>query len=232
MRDKSLLKSFNYAVDGLIYILKSQRNMRIHFGVAAVVLFASLFFDLSRLEFLLLLFSISLVLITELVNTAIESTIDVITTTFDPLAKIAKDVAAASVLIASLNAVILGYFIFFHRLNPFALTTLQRVKSSPIHVTLIIILFLIILVVAMKSWTGTKNFFKGGWPSGHSALAGALFTIIAFLSGNALIATIGLLLAILVFHSRLQSGIHSFWEIIAGALLGILISTLIFQLFF
>lgn len=231
MRERSLLKSFNYAVDGLIYILKSQRNMRIHFGIAAAVLVTSLFFRLTRLEFIALLFSIALVLITELINTAIESAIDIVTTTFDPLAKIAKDVAAAAVLIASLNAIVLGYFIFFHRLNPYALTVLQQIKNSPAHVTLIIILVLVILVIAMKSWVKTKNFFKGGWPSGHSALAGALLTIIALLSGDALIATMGLILAILVFHSRLEARIHSLWEIIVGALLGILVSILIFQLF-
>ncbi|MDI6821459.1 MAG: diacylglycerol kinase [Actinomycetota bacterium] len=230
-KNRSLLKSFNYAIDGIIYVLKSQRNMRIHFFVAAIVLGASLVLNVSRLEFMALLFAISLVFITELINTAIEFAIDVVTTTFDPLAKIAKDVAAAAVLVASLNAVFLGYLIFFKRLNPYTLRILQAVRHSPIHITCIGILLVILLSIAVKAWIGEKSFLRGGMISGHSALAGCLFTAIAFISNNVLIATLGFLLALLVFHSRMEYGIHSYIEVLTGAALGILVTALIFQLF-
>ncbi|MEW6189883.1 MAG: diacylglycerol kinase [Actinomycetota bacterium] len=230
-KNRSLLKSFNYAIDGIIYVLKSQRNMRIHFFVAAVVLGASLILNVSRIEFMALLFAISLVFITELINTAIEFAIDVVTTTFDPLAKIAKDIAAAAVLVASLNAVFLGYLIFFKRLNPYTLRILQAVRHSSIHITCIGILLVILLSIAAKAWTGEKSFLRGGMISGHSALAGCLFTAIAFISNDVLIATLGFLLALLVFHSRMEYGIHSYIEVLTGATLGILVTALIFQLF-
>ncbi|HAW60154.1 MAG TPA: diacylglycerol kinase [Actinobacteria bacterium] len=228
--NRSLISSFNHAIEGIIYVLRTQRNMKIHFFIAAAVLIASLFFRISRLEFMVLLFAIVLVMITELINTAIEFSIDVVTTTFDPLAKVAKDIAAAAVLLASLNAVILGYFIFFNRFNPYALTILQKIRNAPVHVTCIAILLVVLLVIAVKALFGERNFLRGGLPSGHSALAGALFCAIAFISGNALVASLGLLLALLVFHSRAQARIHSYLEIVIGAILGILITILIFQL--
>jgi diacylglycerol kinase (ATP) len=93
-------------------------------------------------------------------------------------------------------------------------------------------LLVAIIVVAAKAWIGGGSFLKGGWPSGHSALAGALFTAIAFISQSPLIATLGLALALLVFHSRADAGIHTLLEIVAGGVLGILVTTLIFQVFY
>jgi len=232
VRSRSLIKSFNYAIDGIIYSLRTQRNMRIHFSIATAVLTAGLLVQISRLEFLVLLFSISLVLIAELLNTAIESAIDVVTTTFDPLAKIAKDVAAAAVLIASLNAVFVGYLIFFFRLNPWTGRILETVRRTPVHVTVIALLLVIIAVIAMKAIVGEGTFLRGGWPSGHSAVAAALVTALAFISKNALVGTLGLVLAVLVFHSRVETGVHSILQVAAGALMGTLITVLIFQVFY
>ncbi|HZD60149.1 MAG TPA: diacylglycerol kinase [Anaerolineae bacterium] len=232
MKSRSLLQSFNYAIDGLIYVLRTQRNMRIHFVAAAIALGLGLFLKIETWAFVALIFAVALVIITELVNTAIESTIDLVTTTYDPIAEIAKDVAAGAVLLASLNAVLIGYFVFFSRLNPHTLNVLQKIRQSPEHITVISILLVAIIVVAAKAWIGGGSFLKGGWPSGHSALAGALFTAIAFISQSPLIATLGLALALLVFHSRADAGIHTLLEIVAGGVLGILVTTLIFQVFY
>ncbi|MFA7534290.1 MAG: diacylglycerol kinase, partial [Tissierellaceae bacterium] len=79
MKRKSLIDSFNYAVTGIITALKTEKNMRIHYIIAIGIIFVSLFFDFTRLEFLLLLFSISLVVVAELFNTAIEKVVDLIT---------------------------------------------------------------------------------------------------------------------------------------------------------
>lgn len=232
MRSRSLIKSFNYAIDGIVYSLRTQRNMRIHFAVAAGVLTAGLIVGVSRVEFLILLFSISLVIISELVNTAIESAIDVVTTAFDPLAKIAKDVAAAAVLIASLNAVFVGYLVFLSRIDPFTGRILQIVRKTPVHVTVIAVLLVVIGVIALKAVVGEGTFLRGGWPSGHSAVAAALVTALVFISKSTLVGTIGLVLAVLVFHSRVETGIHTLLQVVAGALLGVLVTALIFQLFY
>jgi diacylglycerol kinase (ATP) len=111
-RPQNLLDSFNFAFEGIIHVLRTQRNMRIHFVVAVVVLVTAVWMGVSKLELIALLLAIAFVFITEMINSAIEQAIDVATTSFDPLAKLAKDVAAGAVLIATVNAVAIGYLVF------------------------------------------------------------------------------------------------------------------------
>jgi diacylglycerol kinase len=96
-RRGSLLTSFNFAFDGIVHALRTERNMWIHFGIAALVLIAALFFALTRLEVIALLVAISFVVITEVFNTAIEHVVDLVTDEDDPRARVAKDVAAGAV---------------------------------------------------------------------------------------------------------------------------------------
>ena len=108
-RAPSLLESFNYAFEGIIHVLRTHRNMRIHFVVAAVVLIVAFAAGVTNYELIALLLSIAFVLIAEMINSALESAIDVATTSFDPHAKLGKDIAAGAVLIATVNAVAIGY---------------------------------------------------------------------------------------------------------------------------
>lgn len=229
---RSLLQSFNYAIDGFIYVLRTQRNMRIHFASAFIVLTLALFFKLETWAVVALTFAIVLVIVAEMINTAIEATIDLVTSTYDPIAGIAKDVAAGAVLLSSINAILVAYFVFFSKLNPLSLMLLQKVRQSPAHLTAMALLIVIIVVMAAKAWIGGGSFLKGGWPSGHSALAGALFTAIAFVTQSPLASTLGLGLALLVFHSRMDAGIHTPLEIVAGGSIGIMITVAIFQMFY
>ncbi|MBS3994917.1 MAG: diacylglycerol kinase [Alkaliphilus sp.] len=117
MKIRKLLDSFKYAIDGIIYTIRTQRNMRLHFFAAIVVLSLSFFLKISKIEVLILFFTVSLVLITEMINTSIESTIDLFTDKYHEAAKIAKNVAAGAVLIASVNAIIVGYVILFQKIH-------------------------------------------------------------------------------------------------------------------
>ncbi|AYO32222.1 diacylglycerol kinase [Biomaibacter acetigenes] len=111
-KSRTLLESFKYAVSGTIYSFKTQRNIRIHFLTAITVLLVSPFFNFGAIELLIIFFTIALVIITEMINTAIETTVDLVTEKYHPLAEIAKNVAAGAVLISALNAVVVGYLIF------------------------------------------------------------------------------------------------------------------------
>src|SRR5919199_2146737 len=110
-RAPSVVESFNFAFEGIIHVLRTQRNMRIHFAVAVAVLVAAVWMGVSKLELIALLLAIAFVFITEMFNSALEQAIDVATTSFDPLAKLAKDVAAGAVLVATINAVAIGYLV-------------------------------------------------------------------------------------------------------------------------
>ena len=121
MRDKktrpNIIEAFNVAIQGILYTFKYERNMKIHYFIAFLVLIISLRFDLSKLEMMILILSISLVIIAEMFNTAIENTVDLVTDKYHNLAKIAKDVAAGGVLISALNAVAVGYLIFYDKFS-------------------------------------------------------------------------------------------------------------------
>ncbi|KXG75878.1 diacylglycerol kinase [Thermotalea metallivorans] len=229
MGNRKLVDSFNDAIDGIIYTLKTQRNMRIHFATAIGVLLLSLFFKLSKLEVLILFFTISLVIIAEMINTSIEAAIDLITDRYHELAKIAKNVAAGAVFIASLNAILVAYIIFFDKLNLVTEIVLHRVRQMPVHLTFISLLIVILIVISIKAFHGKGRPFRGGMPSGHAAIAFSLATAIAFISENTLIITLSLFLAVLVAQSRIESQIHSLFQVIAGAALGVCITLLIFQ---
>lgn len=231
MKNRNLIESFNYAVTGIISAIKTERNMKIHYFIAITVILASLFFDFSRLEFLMLFFTISLVFITEMINTAIEKTIDLITEEYHPLAKLVKDIAAGAVLIAAINSVVVAYLLFFDRLNPYTDIILLKIKHSPIHLTFIAIILVVILTVGLKSlfYKGHGSHFQGGTVSGHSAVSFCIATIIAFLAQNMLVSTLSFGLAILVGESRIEGKIHSLLEVVSGAILGVLVAILIFK---
>jgi len=119
-RAPSVLDSFNFAVEGIIHVLRTHRNMRVHFAVSIVVLVAAVWVGVSKLELIALLLAIAFVFITEMINSALEQAIDVATTSFDPLAKLAKDVAAGAVLITALAAAVIGAIVFWPYLRKFA----------------------------------------------------------------------------------------------------------------
>ncbi len=232
MKNRSLIESFNHAVAGIITSLKSENNMRIHYLLAIMIIIVSLFFDFSRVEFLLLLFSITLVVVTELINTAIEKTIDFITDEYHPLAKVIKDISAGAVLIAAINSLVVGYLLFFDRLSLYSGFMLNKIKNSPTHLTFAALLIVVILTVGLKAlfYKGRGTPFQGGAVSGHAAVAFCLASVIAFLTENMLASILSFSLAILVGESRIEGKIHTLVEVILGAFLGMLIGILIFQI--
>jgi len=232
MRSRSIVASMDFAIEGIAYALRTQRNMRVHVVAAILVLLGSLLVRISRFEFIAVVFAIAFVLVSELVNTAIESAVDVFTDGFDPAAKVAKDVAAGAVLVSALSALAVGYVVFFARLTSGASILLVRVSQSPTHVTVVTLVVTALVVLVMKALRPEGgSFLHGGWPSGHTALSTAAAASIAYITFNAAAAVIALFVAALVAQSRMESGTHSFAQVIWGAIVGLVVTTLIFQLF-
>lgn len=111
MKNKNLRDSFQNAWAGIKYALTTQRNIKIHISAAVIVLILCWLLEVSRLDFLFIVVAIALVFTAEMVNTAVEKTVDLFMSTYHPLAKIAKNVAAGAVLIAAVNAVITGLLV-------------------------------------------------------------------------------------------------------------------------
>jgi diacylglycerol kinase (ATP) len=231
----SIIQSFNYAFEGIIWTLRSQRNMRIHFAVAAVALVLAVAYDVSKLELIALLLAIAFVLVAEMVNTAIEAATDIATTSFNPLAKLAKDIAAGAVLVSSVTALAIGYLVLADRVGEPTNRALVRLRDAPIHLTLIAIVVVILTVIALKAFTGRGTPLRGGLPSGHAALAFAGAASIAFVTEGfghrVLVSTLAFVMACLVAQTRVESGIHSTTEVVLGALLGSGATLVLFQAF-
>jgi diacylglycerol kinase (ATP) len=232
-RPPTILDSFNYAFEGIIHVLRTQRNMRIHFLAAAAVLVAAIAIGVTRLELIALMISIAFVLIAEMINTAIEGAVDVSTTSFDPNAKLAKDIAAGAVLIATVNAVVVGYLVFSEAVQDRSSRLLDRLADAPAKLTLIALVLTVLLVISTKALTQRGTPLRGGLPSGHAALAFAGWMALTLFveQQRFLVSSIGLVLALLVAQTRIESGIHSGLEVLYGAILGSLTTLLLFQVF-
>ena len=111
MRETSLWKSFGYALEGLRHAVRTQRNLRIHIGIAALVVAIGIFLDLPLRDWAVLALTIGAVLTGELINTVVEAVVDLASPEYHELAKIAKDVAAGTVLVMALTAISVGLLI-------------------------------------------------------------------------------------------------------------------------
>jgi diacylglycerol kinase (ATP) len=229
----SLLESFNFAFEGIIHVLRTQRNMRIHFLSAVVVLVAALATGVSRLELIALLLAIAFVMIAEMINTAIEGAVDVSTTSFDPNAKLAKDIAAGAVLIATVNAVAIGYLVFSGQVADRSTRLLDRLANAPAQLTLIALVLTVIAGIAIKAFTGRGTPLRGGLPSIHAALAFAGWMAITLILDEQrfLASSVAFILALLVAQTRVESGVHSTLEVFYGSVLGALVTLVLFQAF-
>ncbi|HHV59584.1 MAG TPA: phosphatase PAP2 family protein [Clostridiaceae bacterium] len=232
MKNKNLVDSFNNAVSGIIHTIKREKNMKLHITAAVLVLVLSFFYRLTRMELLVVCAAIALVFICELLNTAIEMLMDTIVDVYHPKAKKVKDIAAGAVLVSAFFSLIAAYFIFFDKFRFDLEAGLRIIRESPVHITIIALAITIFLVLVIKFIIEKGTPFQGGMPSGHSAIAFSITTAVAFLTDNTIIVVFCLIIALLVVQSRLEAKFHTIFELIAGAVLGFLVTLLVFQLFF
>jgi diacylglycerol kinase (ATP) len=234
-RSQSLFQSFNFAAEGIIHAVRTQRNLWIHFAIAVAVLVAAIGFGATKLELAVLLLAITFVLVAELVNTAVEAVVDVASTSFDPIAKIAKDIAAGAVLIAALNAIAVGYLVFSGEVATRSSRFLTRLSDAPAELTLVALAVTVILVIALKAYTGRGTPLRGGLPSGHAAVAFAGWMAVTLLLEDSprrfLISSVTFIMALLVAQTRVETGVHSASEVASGAVLGALVTLFLFQVF-
>ncbi|WP_139904072.1 diacylglycerol kinase [Clostridium thermarum] len=231
MKIRKLVDSFNYAIEGIIYAVRTQRNMRIHMAVALLVLTACFFYDLSKVELLILTITITIVIAAELVNTAVESAIDATTNYYHPLAKIAKNTAAGAVLVTAINAVIVGYIIFWDKLTDITFSVITKVKQSNPYMMFLVLVIVSIATIVVKAIYGEGTPLRGGMPSGHSALAFSIATTIALITEEPLSIMLSFLLAFIVAQSRVDTETHSILEVLMGAVFGTLLTLFIFRVF-
>lgn len=242
MEKRSFVKSFSCAMEGILYVLKTQRNMRIHFLCALAVLLLGVFLNLNAVELMVLCFSIALVLIAEMLNTGIEHTMDMISETYHPIARIVKDVCAGAVLLSAVNAIIVGYILLINRImlffaDPMAVAA-ARIKGSHWYLSFVCLIIVILVAMMVKMYFRRGAQIRGGMPSLHSAIAFSAWTVIWWAAASlavssqvyVLIVALSLLLAVLVVQDRISSGIHSLGETILGAVIGVVVTVFILRI--
>lgn len=233
MARRRSVDSFQCAVDGIVHTLKTQRHMRFHFLTVVLVLGVGALYGLDHYEVLILLFTISLVLIAEMFNTALEAIVDLTTEVYHPLAKFAKDIAAGAVLITAINALVVGFVLFFDERRIAALVSRSHGGAGldRQHLLLAGVMGLVLMITLLAVWKvrgGKGTLLSGGVVSGHSAIGFFFSTLIIYMDNNAFVAVLAIALAILIAQSRVEAGIHTTQEVIIGALLGMLTPFLIY----
>ena len=194
----SVLESFNFAFEGIIHVLRTQRNMRIHFAIAVAVLVFALIVNVTKLELIALLISITFV------------------------------------LIATVNAVAVGYLVFSGQISEHSSRLFEKLRDAPAQLTLVALVLTVLVVIGTKAWTGRGTPLRGGLPSGHSAIAFAGWMAATYVAGSDhrfLVSSIALIMALLVAQTRVESGVHSAIEVTYGALVGALATLVVFQVF-
>ena len=223
-RPSGFVGSLNCAIEGILWAVKSQRHMLFHVVAAILVLLAALILRLNLQEFSLLALAITLVLFAELVNTAIEVVVDLASPEFHPLAQKAKDVAAGAVLLASIGAAVLGYLAVSRFIFSAEAVVAESYMRTTGNLAILSVVIVILLIVLIKARIGKGTPLHGGMPSGHAGVAFSVATSLVFADINLLVILLAWLLAVLVAQSRVLLGVHTFVEVAAGSIIGILIT--------
>ena len=237
LKNDNFIEAWYNAINGIVYTATTQRNFRIQLVLAVIVLALSLFYGLGTTEFLCLVFALFFVSFAEMVNTAIETVVDLFVDVYHPKAKIAKDVAAGAVVLSACNALIVGYFIFFNAENMKAISDsiFNNMVKSPQHLAFVAIILVVIAVIAIKASCSKKKergqLIKEGFvPSGQSAVAFAALTAIWINSKDIVTFTLALVLSLLVVGNRVYNNARTKAEVVFGACMGVLIVMLVYGL--
>jgi diacylglycerol kinase (ATP) len=228
---RAVFKPFANALAGVVHAFKTQRHMRFHLYVVVLVVLLGFFMNLRVREIMVLMFMISLVLVAEMFNSALEAVVDLVKPSFDPKAKFAKDMAAGAVLITSLTAVVVALLLYLGdaRWEQISLHIASTEPQWRVGARLVVGLFVLFILVVIGKGLGKRGeVFKGGIVSGHSAVGFFLAVAIVLLSGNVLISLMAIFLACMVAQSRWERRIHSLVELTFGATLGGLLAFLLF----
>jgi diacylglycerol kinase (ATP) len=143
-------------------------------------------------------------------------------------------VAAGAVLIASVNAIGVGYLVFAGKAADKTARLLDRIRDAPAEITLIALVLTVFVVIATKAYTGRGTPLRGGLPSGHAAVAFAGWMAATYIIGDShrfLISSLTFIMALLVAQTRIESGVHSALEVLYGGALGALVTLVCFQVF-
>ena len=227
-KSRNLLDSVQFALDGIVYAVRHERNVKIHFVAAVVVLVACLILPLDPLGVLMVLGATSLVLVAELINTAIESVVNMTIQGHHPLARIAKDVAAAAVLVSAFFSLGVAWQILIPALSA-VYWELQdsgwsRLAGDPVPLLCFGVILLTLGVVVVLAVSHRGPFPPSRLVLGHAALALGVSAAVLSVTREPLASLLAIPFAAMVSRRHVHTGIHGWPQVLGGATLGVLLS--------
>jgi len=224
-------ESANHAIEGILHAAKTQRHVRFHLYAAAGVMILSFALGVSGLEFIIIGFCVGLVIVAELLNTAVEEMIDLVSPNYNEKARVAKDIAAGAVFISALISAVVAYVVLLPHLTKAFKTGITITKHAPEEVAMVAVLTVLILVVITKASFRKGEPLRGGLPSGHAALAFSFWVSLTMITENLVVSILALVAAVIIAQSRVAIKVHSAWEVVLGGVLGGAVTYLLFLLF-
>ncbi len=218
-KNKNVFSAIKNAYNGIRYAFEKERNIKMQIAIAILVIVLGIIFKLTSIEIILVMITIVFVMVTELINTAFENTIDLYIDVYHPRAKIAKDVAAGAVVLSTVNAVIVSYFIFFEKIAMGGMNFMKNIIQRPD--ILVFLSLLLVLIFSFLIWNFAKKQEKFV-PSGQIMVATSIFTAIWYMTQDIKILSLVFVAILMIFANRLKSNEKTFREIIYGAILGFL----------
>ncbi len=225
------INSANNAIEGILHAVRTQRHVRYHFYAAAIVLLTSYVLGVTKNEFLIIALTVIIVLSAEMLNSALENVVDMVSPHHSEKARTAKDMAAGAVLTVAFGAVVVGYIVLFPYLRRIFEKGFVMTHHSPEEVAIIALIMVLIVVVLLKAYFGSGLPLRGGMPSGHSALAFSVWVSASMITRSMFVSALCLALAIVIGQSRISAGVHRLREVLAGAALGAALTYLLFLAF-
>ena len=229
-KNKTFFTALRHALDGVIKAFKTERNLRIDYVIGLFVLICSLFFDFTKTEFACLCLTIGFVIFAEMINSTVEYIVDLITDKYDDRAKAAKDIAAGGVLIASVVAVIVAFFLFSDKLTMATTSVISTIFSSNIYILFTIIFAVIILAVILKGFLGKGSNYSQVYPSARVALAFGLTTYVYIITKSILVGGVALILSIIIAQIRVENTKTRPIYMVISAIIGVLVVLIIYQI--
>ena len=229
-KNKTFFTALRHALDGVIKAFKTERNLRIDYVIGLFVLICSLFFDFTKTEFACLCLTIGFVIFAEMINSTVEYIVDLITDKYDDRAKAAKDIAAGGVLIASVVAVIVAFFLFADKLTMATPSVISTIFSSNIYILFTIIFAVIILAVILKGFLGKGSNYSQVYPSARVALAFGLTTYVYIITKSILVGGVALILSIIIAQIRVENTKTRPIYMVISAIIGVLVVLIIYQI--
>ncbi len=228
---RTFIESVNSAIEGILHAAKTERHLRYHLYAAAAVLLVIYILNIDRIDFLIISIAVILVLLAEMINTAVEYIVDMISPEYSEHARIAKDIAAGAVFITACGAVLVGYIVLSPYFRKLFKTGIHGAKYGRGEIAVLSTILVLISIVVLKAYFGKGHPLRGGMPSGHAALAFSAWMAVTYITGNFFASLFCFVLAVIIARSRVTDKAHSPLEVVIGAILGAGITFLLFTIF-